>query len=200
MVLIYVIKGLTNEEFLAANALADAQLQQRAGLLLPERMEVIRGQAMPAPAPVAAAAAMVQEDVVLGPNGRIIPIPDEVNRRRNTNPLTISKENFGKLRMGVMRSFAVIRRYSANYLAGQRAYHDIKESIEAFQAVFETYDQHLRVNRTVDSVRATNLAFRLLLNVREVVTLLGKRMEDIHDKAFFDFPDRDFIETNSGAL
>jgi hypothetical protein len=163
-------------------------------------MEVIRGQAMPAPAPVAAAAAMVQEDVVLGPNGRIIPIPDEVNRRRNTNPLTISKENFGKLRMGVMRSFAVIRRYSANFLAGQRAYHDIKESIEAFQAVFETYDQHLRVNRTVDSVRATNLAFRLLLNVREVVTLLGKRMEDIHDKAFFDFPDRDFIETNSGAL
>ena len=197
MVLIYIIKGLTNEEFLAANALADAQLQQRARLLLPERMEVIRGQAMSAPAPVAA---MVQEDVVLGPNGRIIPIPDEVNRRRNTNPLTISKENFGKLRMGVMRSFAVIRRYSANFLAGQRAYHDIKESIEAFQAVFETYDQHLRVNRTVDSVRATNLAFRLLLNVREMVTLLGKRMEDIHDKAFFDFPDRDFIETNSGAL
>jgi DNA-binding helix-hairpin-helix protein with protein kinase domain len=197
LVLIYIIKGLTNEEFLAANALADAQLQQRARLLLPERMEVIRGQAMSAPAPVAA---MVQEDVVLGPNGRIIPIPDEVNRRRNTNPLTISKENFGKLRMGVMRSFAVIRRYSANFLAGQRAYHDIKESIEAFQAVFETYDQHLRVNRTVDSVRATNLAFRLLLNVREMVTLLGKRMEDIHDKAFFDFPDRDFIETNSGAL
>ena len=78
MVFIYILKGFTNEEFLAANALADAQLQQRAGLLLPERMEVIRGQAMPAPAPVAAAAAMVQEeDVVLGPNGRIIPIPDE---------------------------------------------------------------------------------------------------------------------------
>jgi hypothetical protein len=146
------------------------------------------------------AAAMVQEDDVLGANGRIIPIPDEVNRRRSTNPLTISKENFGKLRMGVMKSFAVIRRYSANYLAGQRAYHDIKESIEAFQAVFETYDKHLRVNRTVDSVRATNLAFRVLLNVREVVVLLGKRMEEIHDKSFFDFPDRDFIETNSGAL
>ena len=38
-----------------------------------------------APAPVAAAAAMAQEDVVLGPNGRIIPIPDEVNRRRTNN-------------------------------------------------------------------------------------------------------------------
>ena len=49
-----------------------------------------------------------------------------------------------------MKRFAVIRRYSANFVAGQRAFNDIKESIEAFQAVFETYDQHLRV--TVDSV------------------------------------------------
>ena len=66
---------------------------------------------MPAPVPVAAAAAMVEEDVVLGPNGRIIPIPD--------NPLTISREKFGNLRMSIMKRFVVIRRYSANFVAGQ---------------------------------------------------------------------------------
>ena len=175
--------------------------EQRGGRpAIPAAPQGANQQPFPANVQQQDAAAMVPEDVVLGANGRIIPIPDEVNRRRSNNPLTISKENFGKLRMGVMRSFAVIRGYSANFLAGQRAYNDIKESIEAFQAVFETYDQHLRVNRSVDSVRATNLAFRLLLNVREVVSLIGKRMEDIYDKSFFDFPDRDFIETNSGAL
>ena len=93
---------------------------------------------------------MVEEDVVLGPNGRIIPISDEVNPQRSTNPLTISRKKFENLRMSIMKRFAVIRRYSANFVAGQRAFNDIKESIEAFQAVFETYDQHLRV--TVDSV------------------------------------------------
>ena len=93
---------------------------------------------MPAPAPVAAAAAMAEEDVVLGPNGRIIPIPDEVNPQRSTNPLTISREKFGNLRMSIMKRFVVIRRYSANFVAGQWAFNDIKESIDAFQAVFET--------------------------------------------------------------
>jgi len=107
----------------------------RSGWILPAL-----GQAMPAPVPVAAAAAMVEEDVVLG---RIIPIPDEVNPQRSTNPLTISREKFGNVRISIMKRFAVIRRYS-----GQRTFNDIKESIEAFQAVFETYDQHLRVHRT----------------------------------------------------
>jgi len=150
--------------------------------------------------PITDAAAM-EEETVLGPNGRIIPISNEVMiRRRNTNPLQISRENFGNLRMSVMKRFAVIRRYSTHFGAGQKATQDIKESLEAFQAVFETYDKHLRVNRTVDSVRATNLAFRLLKNVGDVVSLIGKRMEDIHDKSFFDFPDRDFVEINSGAI
>ena len=55
----------------------------RSGWKLPAR-----GQGMPAPAPVAAAAAMVEEDVVLGPNGRIIPIPDEVNPQRSIKQST----------------------------------------------------------------------------------------------------------------
>ena len=43
-VLIYIVKGFTDEDFLAANALANAQLQQRAGHFLPERMEVTRAR------------------------------------------------------------------------------------------------------------------------------------------------------------